>query len=125
MAALAARLGRPAALSRRWLPHRRWLSAAAGGGAGPRLLELLEARELLNQVQRGFVLSKAPASPRISPSAPSRAEPLRPPVQCTDKVGLAQLVDRAAAGGADGPRVYAGFDPTAPSLHIGHLVGLR
>ena len=88
-------------------------ATAAGRSPGWQLLELLKTRELLNQ--------------------------------CTDTSGLVQLVDQAvvaaapavADGKTDGagddsalkaapaPRIYAGFDPTAPSLHVGLLVGLR
>lgn len=79
----------------------RSIATASTGRAGQLLLELLQSRELLNQ--------------------------------CTDVAGLVELVDRATTDRQVGtgrpstppPRVYAGFDPTAPSLHVGHLVGLR
>lgn len=45
--------------------------------------------------------------------------------QCTDEAGLARWLasaDPAGGVGADPPRAYVGFDPTADSLTIGNLV---
>lgn len=42
---------------------------------------------------------------------------------CTDPAALERLL--ACGGGRSVPRAYLGFDPTAPSLHVGHLIGLR
>ena len=40
---------------------------------------------------------------------------------CTDEAALARLL----AAPAGSVRAYLGFDPTAASLHVGHLIGLR
>jgi tyrosyl-tRNA synthetase len=45
--------------------------------------------------------------------------------KCTDRAAFTALVDAARSPGRPTPRAYLGFDPTAPSLHVGHLLGLR
>jgi tyrosyl-tRNA synthetase len=40
---------------------------------------------------------------------------------CTDSEALTRLLTRSRGS----VKAYLGFDPTAPSLHVGHLIGLR